>query len=175
MAILTVYSEPEVCLRKKAEPVAAVDDTVRKILSDMLDTMYSQNGVGLAANQVGILQRLVVIDVEWGDKDAIPKPLKMVNPEIIWRSDETVISKEGCLSVPDYFADVVRSAEVKAKYLDENGNPKEVHATGLFSECIQHEIDHLNGVLFIDRLSSLKRNIILRKLSKQKKMQGELL
>jgi peptide deformylase len=133
----------------------------------MLETMYVAPGIGLAAPQVGVAKRIIVIDV--ADKGELPRPYRMVNPEILWRSDETATYEEGCLSVPDYYADVERAARVRVRYLDEQNEIRELEAEGLLAVCIQHEIDHLAGTLFVDHISALKRGIILRKLGKAKK------
>ena len=144
-----------------------VDDQLRGLLDDMLETMYSAPGIGLAAVQVGILKRAIVIDVS-RDKEK-KNPFFLINPEIIYKSKNTSIHEEGCLSLPGYFAEIERPAECQVKYIDYHGEKKEIKASGLLSTCIQHEIDHLDGVLFIDYLSKLKRDMIVKKLVKQKK------
>lgn len=169
MALLPILVAPDPRLKKIAKPVAAVDATVRKLMDDMLETMYRAPGIGLAAPQVGVLQRVIVLDL--AHEDEKPRPLRMANPELIWVSDDDASYNEGCLSVPDHYADVVRPAAIKARYLDENNEIKELEADGLLATCIQHEIDHLDGILFIDHLTALKRNVILRKLLKAKKSQ----
>ena len=136
-------------------------------MDDMLETMYDAPGIGLAAIQVGVPKRLLVLDVAREDEPR--KPQYFVNPEIVWVSDEDVSAEEGCLSVPEHYADVERPAEVKVRYLDYDGAAQEIHADGLLAVCLQHEIDHLDGILFIDKLTALKRNMILRKLLKLKK------
>ena len=162
-----IVIEPDPILRKKSEILEKVDDELRVLLDDMLETMYSAPGIGLAAVQVGILKRAIVIDVS---KDKEKKnPLFFINPEIISKSKNTSTYEEGCLSLPGYFAEIERPAECQVKYIDYYGKKKEIKATGLLSTCIQHEIDHLNGVLFIDYLSKLKRDMIVKKLIKQKK------
>ena len=162
-----IVIEPDPILRKKSEILEKVDDELRGLLDDMLETMYSAPGIGLAAVQVGILKRLIVIDVS---KDKEKKnPFFLINPEIISKSKNTSTYEEGCLSLPGYFAEIERPAECQVKYIDYFGKKKEIKATGLLSTCIQHEIDHLNGVLFIDYLSKLKRDMIVKKLIKQKK------
>jgi len=158
---------PDPRLAKKSEAVAEVNDEIRQLMDDMLETVYVAPGIGLAAPQVGVLKRVIVIDVA-GDDEA-PAPLRMANPEITWVSEDDAEYNEGCLSVPDHYADVVRPAACKVRYLDENNVAQEIAADGLLATCVQHEIDHLDGVLFIDHLTSLKRNIILRKLLKAKK------
>jgi len=167
MAILTLRTLPERCLREKAQPVAQVDDRIRGLLEDMLETMYACDGIGLAANQVGLLERLAVMDVSaQGEK---PAPFKMVNPEIIWLSEEKQAVTQGCLSIPGYSAEVKRPRALKLRYLDEHGQQQQLEAEGWMAECIQHEIDHLNGILYIDHLSPLRRSLILRKLHKSKR------
>jgi peptide deformylase len=171
MAILPILLPPAPLLKAKAKPVIAVDDETRRLMDDMLETMYAAPGIGLAANQVGVLKRVIVLDVA-REKEP-PAPLRIADPEIVWRSDELAIYNEGCLSVPDHYADVERPAAVKVRYLDYDGKRQELHATGMLSTCIQHEMDHLEGILFVDHLSPLKRNMILRKLAKQQKHQAE--
>ncbi len=162
-----IVIEPDPILRKKSEILEKVDDELRGLLDDMLETMYSAPGIGLAAVQVGILKRIIVIDIS---KDKEKKnPFFLINPEIISKSKNTSTYEEGCLSLPGYFAEIERPAECQVKYIDYFGKKKEIKATGLLSTCIQHEIDHLNGVLFIDYLSKLKRDMIIKKLTKQKK------
>lgn len=167
MAQLPILVAPDPRLQKKSDPVAAVDAEIQQLMSDMLETMYKAPGIGLAAPQVGVLKRVIVLDI--APEDAPPAPLKMANPEIVWVSDDDASYNEGCLSVPEHYADVVRPAACRVRYLDEHNEAKELEAEGLLATCIQHEIDHLDGVLFIDHLTSLKRNIILRKLLKAKK------
>lgn len=149
-------------------PVEAVDDDVRALVDDMFETMYAAPGVGLAAIQVGVAKRIVVIDL--AEKDAPAEPRCFINPEVVWTSEDLATYEEGCLSVPDQYADVARPAEAKVNYLDRDGNPQEMHAHGILATCIQHEIDHLNGILFVDHLSSVRRSIILRKLAKAKRL-----
>ncbi len=175
MAILKIYTAPDPVLKRVAAPVDTVDDTIRKQMDDMLETMYHDDGIGLAAPQVGISNRIVVIDVEQKqgeDKTGLNRkgnPMFFANPEIIWSSEECSVYNEGCLSVPELYGEVERPASVRVKYLDYDGKEQEIAAEGLLATCIQHEIDHLNGILFIDHLSALKRNIILRKLKKLSK------
>ena len=169
MAKLPILTAPDPRLKKKANPVAGVDESVQRLMDDMLETMYAAPGIGLAAPQVGVLERVLVVDI--AGKDEEPQPLRMADPEIVWQSEEQATYNEGCLSLPDQYADVSRPAEAKVRYVDEHNRPQELHATGLLATCVQHEIDHLDGVLFVDRISSLKRNIILRKLAKWKKGQ----
>lgn len=168
MATLPILIAPDPLLKRKAQPVERVDERVRKLMEDMLETMYAAPGIGLAAPQVGVLDRIIVVDV--ADKGEPPAPLRLANPEILWRSEELAQSNEGCLSLPEHYADVVRPRAVRVRYLDETGESREIEADGLLATCLQHEIDHLDGVLFVDHLSMLKRNMIMRKLQKQKKV-----
>ncbi len=162
-----IIIEPDPVLRKKCDPLEKVDDQTRKLMKDMLETMYNAPGIGLAAIQIGILKRLVVIDIS---KDQEKKePLFLINPEIIHTSNKTSIYEEGCLSLPGQFAEIERPAECVLKYVDYQGIQKEMKAEGLLATCIQHEVDHLNGILFIDYLSKLKKDMIIKKLAKQKK------
>lgn len=165
MSVLQIYVAPHPVLKKVAEPVAAVTDDLRRLMDDMLETMYATGGIGLAAPQVGQSVRVVVMDIEQTDK-AKGTPLFFVNPEITWSSDDTNVYKEGCLSVPEQYADVERPSRVRVKFLDRDGAEREVEADGLLATCIQHEIDHLDGVLFVDHLSTLKRDMLMRKLKK---------
>ena len=166
MARLKVYEYPHSVLKKKAEKVACVDDELRRVSDDMLETMYAENGVGLAAPQVGLSQRMVVIDIAHeGEKN---NPLYLVNPEIIWRSEEMVCGEEGCLSVPDQRAEVERHAQVRVHYLDYDGKEQEILADDFLAIVIQHELDHLDGILYIDRISRLKRQMLLKKLKKHR-------
>ena len=166
MTIRKILIEPDPILRKKCEPLEEVNDQLRNLMNDMLETMYEAPGIGLAAIQIGVLKRVVVIDVS--KKEGEKSPLFLVNPEIVYKSNETSTYEEGCLSLPGQFAEIERPAECKVEYLDFNGKKKQLDANGLLSTCIQHEIDHLNGVLFIDYLSKLKKSMIIKKLKKQK-------
>ena len=161
-----ILIEPDPILRKKCEPLENVDDDVRKLMNDMLETMYKAPGIGLAAIQVGILKRIVVIDVSKEEKKS---PLFLVNPEIIYKSKNTAVYEEGCLSLPGQFAEIERPAECHIEYIDYDGKEKKLETKGLLATCIQHEIDHLNGILFIDYLSKLKKDMIIKKLVKHKK------
>ncbi len=162
-----ILIEPDPILRKKSETIKNVDDDLRNLMSDMLETMYHAPGIGLAAVQIGILKRIVVIDIS---KDKEKKdPLFLVNPTIVHKSKKTSTYEEGCLSLPNQFAEIERPAECNLEYIDFNGNKKELKATGLLATCIQHEVDHLNGILFIDYLSKLKKDMIIKKLVKHKK------
>ena len=168
MAILPVLTAPDPRLKRVAKPVDKVDDSIRRLMDDMLETMYASAGVGLAAIQVGVTKRVIVMDIAREGEEA--KPLKMANPEVLWKSEEELVCEEGCLSVPDQYAEVSRPKAVKVRYLDEENEIREMDADGFLATCIQHEIDHLNGVLFIDHISALKRNIIVRKLAKARKL-----
>jgi peptide deformylase len=169
MARLTILTAPDPRLKLVAQPVTAVDGTVRRLMDDMVETMYAARGIGLAATQVGVAQRVVVMDLS--DVPEAPKqPLKMANPEILWTSDQDSSYQEGCLSVPGVFENVTRPDACKVRYLDEQNEVRELNATGLLATCIQHEIDHLNGTLFVDHLSNLKRNMIIKKLEKAKRL-----
>jgi peptide deformylase len=169
MAVLPLIIAPDPLLKQQSAAVEVVDDAVRTTLNDMLDTMYRAGGIGLAAVQVGILKRLIVADVTWRDEDAASRePLKLVNAEVIWDSEEDNNYNEGCLSFPEHYSEVVRPKEVKIKYLDEKGTQQEKHLTGLLATCIQHEIDHTNGITFVDHISRLKRDMIIKKLKKAK-------
>ena len=162
-----ILTEPDPILRKKCEPLERVDIDTKKLMDDMLETMYAAPGIGLAAVQVGILKRLIVIDISKGEEQK--KPLFLINPKIINQSKKTSVYEEGCLSIPGLFAEIERPAECTLKYIDYHGKEKELKAEGLLATCVQHEVDHLNGVLFIDYLSKLKRDMIVKKLIKQKK------
>jgi peptide deformylase len=167
MALLPIITAPDPRLKQIAKPVEKVDADVRKLMADMLETMYAAPGIGLAAPQVGMLQRVIVLDLAREDEE--PQPLKMANPEIVWVSDDDAIYNEGCLSLPEHYADVARPAKCKVRYLDEQNEIRMLEAEGLLATCVQHEIDHLEGILFVDHLTALKRNMILRKLLKAKK------
>jgi len=169
MALLPILTAPDPRLKKKSLPVDAVDAGVRQLMDDMLETMYDAPGIGLAAPQVGVLKRVIVLDID--REDTKTGPLFMANPEIVAASDEDVAYEEGCLSVPDHYSDVVRPAKVTVRYLDRDGKQQDLACDGLLATCVQHEIDHLDGVLFIDHISALKRNMILRKLLKARKEQ----
>ena len=164
MAKLKVYEYPHPVLKQKAEKVDGVDDEMRKVLDDMLETMYAENGCGLAAPQVGVSKRVVVIDIAHEGEE--PNPLYMVNPEIIWRSEEKEVCEEGCLSLPTLRAEVERPASVRIKYLDYNGDECELCAEDFLAVAVQHELDHLDGVLYIDHVSRLKRQMLIKKLNK---------
>ena len=166
-----IITIPDPVLKQVAQPVSKVDDTVRAQMDGMLRAMYDAPGIGLAANQVGALNRVLVMDLSGRKEGQEPTPIFMANPEIIWKSEDISVMEEGCLSIPQQYAEVERPAIVRVKYLDYNGKETELEAAELLSHCVQHEIDHLNGVLFIDYLSPLKRNMIVRKVEKLKKQQ----
>jgi peptide deformylase len=167
MALRQILTEPNKILREKSLPVEKMDADVQKLMDDMLETMYAAPGIGLAAIQVGIPKRVIVLDI--AKKDGPKNPLFFVNPEIIEKSENNLTYEEGCLSVPGQFAEIDRSDKCHLKYLDYHGQPKEIKTEGMLATCIQHEIDHLEGILFIDYLSKLKKSMIIKKLSKQKK------
>ena len=183
MAIRPILVAPDPRLKQASQPVAEVTDELRALMDDMLDTMYDAPGIGLAAIQIGVPKRILVIDIarpvddkgEPIDKPteeqyiAARRPMYFVNPEITWASDELVTCEEGCLSVPDLYEEVDRPARVKVKFLDYHGQPQEIDCDGMLAVCIQHEMDHLEGILFIDHLSSLKRNMMLKKLAKARR------
>ena len=167
MTIRKILIEPDTFLRQVSHDVEKVDDEIRKLMDDMVETMYAAPGIGLAAIQVGYPKRVIVIDLSKEDEK---KPLYFVNPKIIIKSKNNATYEEGCLSVPGQFAEVDRPDQCHISYLDYNGEKKELKAKGLLATCIQHEMDHLEGILFIDYLSKLKKNFIVKKLSKQKKI-----
>lgn len=164
MTIKPLIILPDPLLREVSKPVERVDDTLRRLADDMLETMYDAPGIGLAAIQIGLPMRLLVIDLAKEDDE--PAPYVFVNPEILESSDERSVYEEGCLSIPEYYAEVERPASVRVKYVDRDGKEQEIQAEGLMATCLQHEIDHLNGVLFIDHISKLKRDIVMRKFRK---------
>ena len=167
MTVRKILTEPNPILRQKSQPVDKVDDLTRKLMDDMLETMYLAPGIGLAAIQIGVPKRITVLDIS---KDPEKKePMYFVNPVIVSTSKNNITYEEGCLSVPGQFAEIDRPERCHVKYLDYNGNYKEFKSEGLLATCIQHEIDHLEGILFIDYLSNLKKSMIIKKLSKQKK------
>ena len=164
MAVRPILTLPDTILRQKSERVAKVDGSVRAALNDMIETMYDAPGIGLAGVQVGIMQRLVVIDV--ARKDEAPQPLFLINPEIVQTSTELLVYEEGCLSIPDYYEEVERPERVRVRFLDRHGAECEMEAGGLLAVAVQHEIDHLDGVLFIDHISRLKRERVLKRFAK---------
>jgi len=175
MAIRPIVEVPDPRLREISKPVDTVDDEVRALVSDMFETMYDAPGIGLAAIQVGVPKRILVIDLQEPEEEGgepIRDPRVFINPEILDFSDQEVPYTEGCLSVPDQFAEVDRPDRIRARWLDIDGKQRDEEITGLLAVCLQHEMDHLNGILFIDHLSRLKRQMILKKLDKQRKEQG---
>ena len=165
MAKKQILTIPNPLLRKISEPVNSVNNEVKSLMDDMLETMYAAPGIGLAAVQVGVLKRIIVIDLSKdGEKK---KPLFIVNPQITFKSDSLISYEEGCLSIPNQFAEIKRPSSCKVGFLDYDGKKKEINADGLLATCIQHEVDHLNGILFIDHLSKLKKDLILKKTKKQ--------
>ena len=167
MAVLPIITAPDPRLKLKARPVGAVDDNIRRLMDDMLETMRKAIGIGLAAPQVGVAKRVIVLDVAREGEEA--QPMMLANPEILWRSSELATFSEGCLSLPEHYADVTRPVEIRLRYLDYQNEIREIEASGLLATCIQHEIDHLDGVLFVDHISLVKRGMILRKLAKAKR------
>ncbi len=170
MAILPIITAPDPVLRQTSQPVHSVDDDLRRLMDDMLETMYAAPGVGLSAIQVGIPKRVVVVDTA-RDPDP-PNPIRLVNPEIVWQANTAMPHDEGCLSFPDQYEEVERSTEVKVRYVDENGEIRTIEAQGLLAIALQHEIDHLDGVLLVDHLSKIKRNIIMRRMKKARRLQA---
>ena len=167
MALRKILTEPNTILRQKSLAVEKIDEDLQKLMADMLETMYAAPGIGLAAIQIGIPKRVIVLDI--AQKEGSKNPIFFINPEIIEKSENNSIYEEGCLSVPGQFAEIDRPDRCHIKYLDYNGEKKEINAKGMLATCIQHEIDHLEGILFIDYLSKLKKSMIIKKLSKQKK------
>ena len=176
MAIRRIYETPDAVLRQTSKPVETFDDELKTLAADMLETMYEAPGIGLAAVQVGVPIRLLVIDLqepeEEGD-DPVKDPRVFINPEILWHSDHDVPYTEGCLSVPEQYAEVMRPDKIRARWKDVDGKSYEEEIDGLLAVCLQHEMDHLNGVLFIDHLSRLKRDMVLKKLAKWRKEQQQ--
>lgn len=170
MARLPIFVAPAPCLKAKAEAVPHVSEDIRQLMDDMLETMIDANGIGLAAPQVGKSVRVLVMDV--AEEDEQPNPICMANPEIVWASQVTCTHEEGCLSLPEQYAEVKRPEAVRVKYLDRNNEVQELDAEGLSATCVQHEIDHLDGKLFVDRISGLKRSMIVRKLQKARRDEG---
>ena len=172
MALLPIYETPHPVLRQISSPIEEVDDGVRKLIDDMFDTMYAAPGIGLAAIQVGVSKRLLVIDLQEPAEEGgepVRDPRVFINPEVLETSETTIPYQEGCLSVPDQYAEVLRPDRVRASWLDRDGQSHEQWLDGLLAICLQHEIDHLNGILFIDHLSRLKREMIMKKLAKARK------
>ena len=168
-----IIKVPDPVLKATAKPIDRVDTEIQKQMDRMLETMYDAPGIGLAANQVNLVNRVLVMDLSNREEEESPEPIFMANPEVLWESEERSIMEEGCLSIPGQYAKVERPAKVRVKYLDYDNKEAELEADGLLSHCVQHEIDHLNGVLFVDYLSSLKRNMMIKKVAKLTK-QGVL-
>jgi peptide deformylase len=176
MSLLPIVEVPDPRLRQISSPVEKVDDEVRKLVADMFETMYAAPGIGLAAIQVGVPKRLLVIDLQEPEEEGgepVKDPRVFINPEILTHSDQEVPYTEGCLSIPDQYADVDRPDRIRARWLDENGRSHEQDIDGMLAVCLQHEMDHLEGVLFIDHLSRLKRDMVLKKLAKMRKEHGK--
>jgi len=176
MAIRPIYETPDPILRQISKPVETFDDELKTLVSDMFDTMYAAPGIGLAAVQVGVPIRLLVIDLQEPEEEGgepVRDPNVFINPEVLWHSDTEVPYTEGCLSVPEQYAEVMRPDRIRAKWQDETGQAHERDIEGLLAVCLQHEMDHLNGVLFIDHLSRLKRDMLLKKLAKWRKEQQQ--
>ena len=167
MALRDILKIPDKRLRLVSEPVKRVDADIRALADDMFETMYEAPGIGLAAIQVGVAKRVITMDLSKKENDHVPQVF--INPEILWQSEERAKFEEGCLSIPDYYEEVERPAEVRVKYLDLAGKKREIDAKGLLATCLQHEIDHINGVLFIDHLSKLKRDRVIKKFAKAAK------
>jgi peptide deformylase len=168
---LEIITLPDRQLRSVSAPVERVDADTRRFLDEMLAAQYEADGIGLAAIQVGVPRRIVTLDVaKREDENAERAPMFLINPELLWSSDEVVTRQEGCLSIPEYYAEVERPARVRVAYLDREGKRREIEANGVLATCLQHEIDHLNGKLFIDYLSKLKRDMVIKKFSKQARL-----
>jgi peptide deformylase len=167
MAKLDIITAPDPRLKVVCRPVARVDGRIRRLMDDMLETMYVAPGIGLAAPQVGVAERVIVLDL--AQEGEPPTPYRLANPELVWVADEDATYNEGCLSLPDHYGDVTRPRAIRVRYIDYDNEIRELAAEGLLATCIQHEMDHLDGVLFVDHMSALKRNIILRKLVKARK------
>jgi peptide deformylase len=170
MTIRPILVIPDDKLRLKAQPVGKIDAELQALIEDMFETMYAAPGIGLAAPQIGIMKRLAVVDVSKRDDEQVP--LALINPEITWKSDETSVYEEGCLSIPEYYEEVERPAKIRVKFTDRAGKTQEIEAEGVSATCIQHEIDHLDGVLFIDHISKLKRDMVWKKAVKTFKHDG---
>ena len=170
MTIKPLIILPDPILRQASKPIETVDGEVKKLAADMLETMYDAPGIGLAAIQIGVPRRMLVLDVSKDGEDKAP--LVFINPEVVRSSDERSVYEEGCLSIPDYYAEVERPAKIKVRHLDAEGREQVTEADGLLATCLQHEIDHLNGILFIDHISKLKREMVIRKFTKAAKLRG---
>ncbi len=170
MTVRPILTAPDPRLQAISTDVEAVDAQIRALVDDMTDSMYAADGIGLAAVQIGVAKRVIVIDLD--QKEGTRNPRAFINPKILWASDETAVFEEGCLSVPEIWDDVERPARIRAEYLDRDGNRQTLEADGMLATCLQHEMDHLNGVLFIDHLSRLKKSMAIRKLTKAKKQKA---
>ena len=170
MALLPIIIAPDPRLKVVSRPVGKVDAEVARLMDDMLETMYDAPGIGLAAPQVGVPTRVIVVDIARKDKGEAPNPLKMANPQLVATSEDAKSWDEGCLSLPEHYAEVLRPSRVAVRYLDERNKRCEIEADGVLAVCLQHEMDHLDGILFVDHVTALKRNMILRKLRKAKKL-----
>lgn len=168
MSVRPILTAPDPRLKAVSEPVSRVDDEIRKLVDDMLESMYAADGVGLAAIQIGVPKRVLVMDL--ARKDGKREPRAYINPKLLWTSEETTVVEEGCLSVPDVWEEVERPSRIRAEFLDRDGKLQTMEADGLLATCLQHEMDHLNGILFIDHISKLKRSIALRKVQKAKRL-----
>ncbi len=171
---LSIITLPHPALKTVSKPIERVDDVIVAQMDAMLNAMYTAPGIGLAANQVNCLNRVIVMDIDWKKDGSKKNPIRMANPEIVWQSEERAVMEEGCLSIPGQLAEVERPEAVRVRYLDHTGELQEIMADGLLATCVQHEIDHLDGILFIDHLSTLKRNMLLRKYKKAQKDALEL-
>jgi peptide deformylase len=170
MSLLAIHVIPDTLLRQKAEPVTTFDSGLRTLIDDMFETMYAAPGIGLAAPQIGVMKRLAVVDVSSREEDAAP--IALVNPQIVWSSEELSVYQEGCLSIPDIYEDVERPARIRVRFQDRDGVEQEIEADDVLAVCIQHELDHLDGVLFIDHISKLKRDMVWKKFVKTAKREG---
>jgi peptide deformylase len=168
MTVRPILTAPDPRLKAVSQPVARVDDEIRRLIDDLVESMYAADGIGLAAIQVGVPRRILVMDLD--QREGEKNPLAFINPKILWASEELATFEEGCLSVPEIWEEVARPAKIRAEYLDRDGARQELEAEGLLATCLQHEMDHLEGVLFLDHLSKLKRSIALRKLAKAKRL-----
>lgn len=173
MTLRPILIHPDPRLKKRCDPVTDITDDLRAAAADMLATMYDAPGIGLAGPQIGLMSRIIVMDCV-KDKEAAPRPMVLLNPEVTWASEATNTYEEGCLSIPEQYAEVTRPAEVKVRWLGLDGRTQEEHFAGLWATCVQHEIDHLNGRLFIDYLTPLKRQLITRKMEKLKRERARL-
>jgi peptide deformylase len=170
MALLPIIVAPDPRLKVVCRPVGKVDAEVARLMDDMVETMYDAPGIGLAAPQVGVPTRVIVVDIARKDKGEAPNPIRLANPELVATSEDVKPWEEGCLSLPEHYAEVTRPTRVAVRYLDEHNKRREIEADGVLAVCLQHEMDHLEGILFVDHVSALKRNMILRKLRKAKKL-----